>query len=105
MPQKNTLYDLIIVGGGVNGCGLARDAAGRGAEVFLMEEGDIGGGTTSASSGIVHGGIHLAPHNKFQDIESLKKEREVFLRLSPHIAKPVRLLAPPEKIDIAYWIL
>ena len=74
------MYDIAIIGGGVNGCGIARDAAGRGLSVFLAEKSDLASGTSSASTKLIHGGLRYLEHYEFRLVRESLKEREVLLR-------------------------
>ena len=87
-------YDLAIVGGGINGCGIARDAAGRGLSVMLCEQGDLAQGTSSASTKLIHGGLRYLEHYKFRLVREALVEREILLRAMPHIAWPMRFVLP-----------
>lgn len=89
-----TLYDLAIIGGGVNGCGLARDAAGRGLSVHLCEKGDLGSGTSSASTKLAHGGLRYLETFEFRLVREALAEREALLRIAPHIVRPMRFVLP-----------
>jgi glycerol-3-phosphate dehydrogenase len=88
------MYDIAIIGGGVNGCGIARDAAGRGLAVFLAEKGDLASGTSSASTKLIHGGLRYLEHYAFRLVRESLKEREVLLRMAPHIIRPLRFVLP-----------
>jgi glycerol-3-phosphate dehydrogenase len=87
-------YDLAIVGGGVNGCGIARDAAGRGLSVYLCEQGDLASGTSSASTKLIHGGLRYLEHYDFRLVREALAEREVLLGSAPHIVRPLRFVLP-----------
>jgi len=87
-------YDLAIIGGGINGTGLARDAAGRGVRVLLVEMNDLGSGTSSASSKMIHGGLRYLEHGAFRLVREALAEREVLLRSAPHVIRPARFLLP-----------
>ena len=87
-------YDLLVVGGGVNGCGIARDAAGRGLSVKLLEMGDLGAATSSASTKLIHGGLRYLEHFEFRLVREALQERDVLLRAMPHIAWPMRFVLP-----------
>ena len=87
-------YDLAIIGGGINGAGLARDAAGRGLHVLLVETNDLGSGTSSASSKMIHGGLRYLEHGAFRLVREALSEREVLLRMAPHLVRPIRFLLP-----------
>ena len=88
-------FDLAIIGGGINGTGLARDAAGRGISVLLVEMNDLGSGTSSASSKLIHGGLRYLEHGAFRLVREALREREVLLRMAPHIVRPMRFMLPP----------
>ncbi len=88
-------FDLAIIGGGINGTAIARDAAGRGLRVLLVEQNDLGAGTSSASSKLIHGGLRYLQYGAFRLVRELLKEREVLLRTAPHIIRPLRFLLPP----------
>jgi glycerol-3-phosphate dehydrogenase len=87
-------YDLFIIGGGVNGCGIARDAAGRGLSVFLAEKNDLASGTSSASTKLIHGGLRYLEHYEFRLVREALIEREVLLKSAPHIIWPLRFVLP-----------
>jgi glycerol-3-phosphate dehydrogenase len=87
-------YDLAIIGGGINGAGIARDAAGRGLRVLLVEQNDLGSGTSSASSKLIHGGLRYLEHRAFRLVREALAEREVLLRLAPHLVRPMRFVLP-----------
>jgi glycerol-3-phosphate dehydrogenase len=88
------IYDLFVIGGGVNGCGIARDASGRGLKVFLAEQGDLASGTSSASTKLIHGGLRYLEHYEFRLVREALIEREVLLRAAPHIIWPLRFVLP-----------
>ncbi|MCB1390888.1 MAG: glycerol-3-phosphate dehydrogenase [Rhodobacteraceae bacterium] len=88
------LYDLVVIGGGINGCGIARDAAGRGLKVLLAEKGDLAGATSSASTKLFHGGLRYLEYFEFRLVREALIEREVLLRAMPHIAWPMRFVLP-----------
>ncbi len=92
--MTDTLYDLAIVGGGVNGCGIARDAAGRGAKVLLLERGDLAQGTSSASTKLIHGGLRYLEHYEFALVRESLSERERLWAIAPHIVWPLRFVLP-----------
>jgi glycerol-3-phosphate dehydrogenase len=87
-------FDLVIVGGGINGVGIARDAAGRGLGVLLVERDDLAGATSSASSKMIHGGLRYLEHGAFRLVREGLAEREVLLRMAPHLVRPLRLVLP-----------
>lgn len=88
------IYDLFVIGGGVNGCGIARDAAGRGLSVFLAEQNDLASGTSSASTKLIHGGLRYLEHYEFRLVREALIEREVLLQSAPHIIWPLRFILP-----------
>ena len=87
-------YDLAVIGGGINGCGIARDAAGRGARVLLLEAHDLASGTSSASTKLIHGGLRYLEHYEFGLVRESLSERERLWRIAPHIAWPLRFVLP-----------
>jgi glycerol-3-phosphate dehydrogenase len=91
---EETLYDLAVIGGGINGCGIARDAAGRGLSVFLAEKDDLAGATSSASTKLIHGGLRYLEYGEFRLVREALVEREVLLRAAPHIISPLRFVLP-----------
>ena len=91
---RTSPYDLLVIGGGINGCGIAADAAGRGLSVLLAEQGDLAGGTSSASSKLIHGGLRYLEHCEFRLVREALGEREVLLAAAPHIVWPLRFLLP-----------
>jgi glycerol-3-phosphate dehydrogenase len=88
------MRDIAIIGGGINGCGVARDAAGRGLSVVLAEQGDLASGTSSASTKLIHGGLRYLEQYEFGLVRSSLNEREVLLALAPHIVRPMRFVLP-----------
>jgi glycerol-3-phosphate dehydrogenase len=98
-------YDIAIVGGGVNGCGIARDVAGRGLSVFLCEMGDIGGATSSASTKLIHGGLRYLEHHDFSLVRHALIEREKLWAIAPHIIWPLRFVLPHRKGMRPAWLL
>ncbi|UTW07094.1 glycerol-3-phosphate dehydrogenase [Pseudomonas benzenivorans] len=88
------VYDLAVVGGGINGVGIAADAAGRGLSVFLCEKDDLAQHTSSASSKLIHGGLRYLEHYEFRLVREALAEREVLLSKAPHIVKPMRFILP-----------
>src|SRR5512146_2794891 len=90
-------FDIAIIGGGINGTGIARDAAGRGLKVLLVEMNDLGSGTSSASTKLIHGGLRYLEHRAFRLVREALNEREVLLRMAPHVIRPMRFLLPPRK--------
>ena len=97
--------DLFIIGGGVNGCGIARDAAGRGLSVTLAEMGDLAQATSSASSKLFHGGLRYLEYYEFNLVRKALKEREVLLEAMPHISWPMRFVLPYHKGLRPSWLI
>ncbi len=91
---RGTIFDLIVIGGGIIGAGIARDAALRGLKVALFEKNDFGGGTTSASTRIIHGGLRYLEMFDFRLVRMDLREREILLRIAPHLVKPLEFLLP-----------
>jgi glycerol-3-phosphate dehydrogenase len=95
--MMDRVYDLAIVGGGINGAGIAADAAGRGLHVLLAEMGDLAGATSSQSSKLIHGGLRYLEHYEFRLVREALAEREVLLAKAPHIIWPLRFVLPHVK--------
>jgi len=87
-------FDLAVVGGGINGTGIARDAAGRGLRTVLIEQNDLASGTSSASSKLIHGGLRYLEHGQFRLVHEALREREALLRAAPHLVRPMRFVLP-----------
>ncbi len=87
-------YDIAVIGGGIHGCGIARDAAGRGLSVLLVEQGDLASATSSASTKLIHGGLRYLEHFAFRLVHECLAERELLLKLAPHLVHPLRLVLP-----------
>lgn len=104
MAESRT-YDLVVVGGGVNGVGIARDAAGRGLAVLLLERHDLAGATSSASSKLIHGGLRYLEQSEFRLVRESLKEREVLLAAAPHIVRPLRFVLPIRAGMRPAWML
>lgn len=98
-------YDLVVVGGGVNGAGIARDAVGRGLKVLLCEKDDLAQHTSSASTKLVHGGLRYLEHYDFMLVRHALQEREVLLRAAPHIIWPLRFILPHHKELRPRWLI
>ncbi|MBI1981217.1 MAG: glycerol-3-phosphate dehydrogenase [Methylocystis sp.] len=99
------IYDLLIVGGGINGCAIARDAAGRGLAVRLVEQGDLARGTSSASTKLIHGGLRYLELYEFRLVHEALAERELLLAAAPHIIRPLKFVLPYEKGLRPVWLL
>lgn len=99
------IYDIAIIGGGINGCGIARDAAGRGLKVLLAEQGDLAQGTSSASTKLIHGGLRYLEHYEFRLVRESLTEREILWQMAPHIIWPMRFILPHHKALRPAWLL
>jgi D-erythritol 1-phosphate dehydrogenase len=97
--------DLLIVGGGINGAGIAREAAGRGLSVVLVEKDDLGAHTSSASSKLVHGGLRYVEQFEFRLVRESLTERERLLRSAPHIVEPLQFVLPLDKSSRPAWMI
>ena len=93
-PVTDSVFDLLVVGGGINGTGIARDATGRGLKVLLVERDDLASATSSASSKLIHGGLRYLEYYEFRLVREALAEREVLLRVAPHIIWPMRFVLP-----------
>ena len=102
---RSAPYDIAIIGGGVNGCGIARDAAGRGLSVYLCEKSDLAGATSSASTKLIHGGLRYLEYYEFRLVREALMEREVLLRAAPHIVSPLRFVLPHHKGLRPAWFI
>ncbi|MCY1670366.1 glycerol-3-phosphate dehydrogenase [Novosphingobium sp. SL115] len=100
-----TPYDLAVIGGGVNGAAIARDAAGRGLSVLLLERGDLAQGTSSASTKLIHGGLRYLEHREFALVSEALHEREILWRQAPHIVWPMRFVLPIVPEGRPWWML
>jgi glycerol-3-phosphate dehydrogenase len=98
-------YDLAIIGGGINGCGIARDAAGRGLSVYLCEQADLASGTSSAATKLIHGGLRYLEYFEFRLVREALTEREILWRAAPHIIWPLRFVLPYSKGLRPPWLL
>ncbi len=101
----STIFDLAVIGGGVNGAGIARDAAGRGARVLLLERGDLATGTSSNSTKLIHGGLRYLEHYEFSLVREALTEREVLWGIAPHIIWPLRFILPHRPGLRPRWLL
>ncbi len=99
------VFDLAVVGGGINGVGIARDAAGRGLKVALVEQGDLGGATSSASTKLIHGGLRYLEQFEFRLVAEALAEREVLLRIAPHVVSPLEFVLPHEPHLRPRWMI
>jgi D-erythritol 1-phosphate dehydrogenase len=98
-------YDLLVIGGGINGAGIARDAAGRGLKVLLVEQDDLASATSSWSSKLIHGGLRYLEQYEFGLVREALQEREVLLRLAPHIIRPLLFVLPHDASMRPVWMI
>ena len=98
-------YDLLIIGGGINGAGIARDAAGRGLKVLLVEQSDLASATSSASTKLIHGGLRYLEYFEFRLVAEALAERETLLRIAPHIVWPLEFVLPHESHLRPAWMI
>ena len=94
MTEPDSRYDLLVIGGGINGAGIARDAAGRGLKVLLAEKNDLAAATSSSSSKLIHGGLRYLEHYEFRLVAEALAEREVLLAITPHLVAPLTFVMP-----------
>ncbi len=105
MSDSEPTYDLAVIGGGINGCGIARDAAGRGASAILFEKDDLASATSSASTKLIHGGLRYLEHYEFRLVREALMERERLWAIAPHIIWPLRFVLPHHKGLRPAWLL
>jgi glycerol-3-phosphate dehydrogenase len=105
MNDMSTEFDLLIVGGGINGAGVARDAAGRGLRVLLVEQGDLASGTSSASTKLIHGGLRYLEQYEFRLVREALAERERLMSIAPHLVRPLRFVLPHDRRMRPVWML
>ena len=98
-------FDLAIIGGGINGVGIARDAAGRGLRVVLVEQNDLASGTSSASTKLIHGGLRYLEQGSFRLVREALTEREVLMNMAPHLVRPMRFVLPVTPDLRSPWVL
>jgi glycerol-3-phosphate dehydrogenase len=98
-------YDLAILGGGLNGVSVARDAAGRGLRVILLEQGDLGAGASSASPRLIHGDLAMLERRSFLRVRAALAERDIWLRIAPHLVRPMRFAIPARSDERPSWLL
>ena len=99
------VLDLLVVGGGINGIGIARDAAGRGLKVAVVERRDLASATSSSSTKLIHGGLRYLEYYEFRLVREALSEREVLLESAPHIIWPLRFVLPHEKTLRPAWMI
>jgi D-erythritol 1-phosphate dehydrogenase len=105
VSSETGTYDLFVIGGGINGAGIARDAAGRGLSVLLCEKDDLAQGTSSRSGKLVHGGLRYLEYYEFRLVREALIEREVLLESAPHIIWPMRFVLPHNPVDRPAWLV
>ncbi|NRB54824.1 MAG: glycerol-3-phosphate dehydrogenase [Salinicola sp.] len=103
--MANESYDLIVIGGGINGAGIARDAVGRGLSVLLVEADDLASHTSSASTKLIHGGLRYLEQYEFKLVAKALAEREILLKAAPHIIWPMRFILPHQKHLRPAWMI
>lgn len=103
--MTNLIYDIAIIGGGINGAGIARDAAGRGLRVILIEQDDLASHTSSASTKLIHGGLRYLEQFEFMLVRKALIEREIILRNAPHITWPLRFVMPHHESMRPEWMI
>ena len=103
--EQQKCYDIVVIGGGINGVGIANDAAGRGLSVFLCEKDDLASHTSSASSKLIHGGLRYLEHKEFRLVREALAEREVLLAKAPHIIRPMRFIMPHQPHLRPAWLI
>ena len=103
--METDIFDVLVVGGGINGVGIARDAAGRGLRVALCERDDLGAHTSSKSTKLIHGGLRYLEHYEFGLVREALLERERLLRSAPHIIWPLRFVLPHHRALRHPWLI
>ncbi|MDO9062528.1 MAG: FAD-dependent oxidoreductase, partial [Bradyrhizobium sp.] len=98
-------YDLAIIGGGLNGVSIARDAAGRGLRVILLEQGDLGAGASQASPRLIHGDLQVLERRGLFRVRAALRERDIWLRTAPHLVRPMRFVIPAHSDERQPWVL
>ncbi|MGB4058010.1 MAG: glycerol-3-phosphate dehydrogenase, partial [Alphaproteobacteria bacterium] len=98
-------YDLCVIGGGINGTGIARDAAGRGLSVLLVEAGDLASATSSASTKLIHGGLRYLEYFEFGLVRESLKEREALMQMAPHLVRPMEFILPHDPSQRPRWLI
>ncbi len=104
-PGQDQTFDLLVIGGGINGCGIARDAAGRGMKVLLVEQDDLASATSQWSSKLIHGGLRYLEYYEFRLVAESLAEREVLLRAAPHLIQPLEFVIPHEPHLRPRWMI
>src|SRR3984893_17884266 len=97
-------YDLAIIGGGLNGVSIARDAAGRGLRVILLEQGDLGAAASAATPRLIHGDLAVLERRGFLRVRAALAERDTWLRTAPHLVRPMRVVIPAHSDERPSWL-
>src|SRR3979411_913757 len=97
--------DLAVIGGGLNGVSIARDAAGRGLRVILLGQGDLGAGAVSPSPRLMHGDLAGRERRLFRRVRTALAERDIWLRIAPHLVRPMRFAIPAHSDERPPWLL
>ena len=105
LKMKDCRFDILIIGGGINGCGIAYELAARGYSVCLTEKNDIASATSSWSTKLIHGGLRYLEHYEFRLVRESLKEREVLMRMAPHLIRPLRFVLPHLPEMRPKWLL
>ena len=105
MSEVHEIFDLVVIGGGINGTGIAADAAGRGLKVALCEQNDLASATSSKSSKLIHGGLRYLEHYEFKLVRKALAEREILLKNAPHIIKPLTFCLPHQAHLRPAWLI
>ena len=105
VAAKTTESDVLVVGAGINGCGIARDLAGRGFQVVLCEKDDLAAHTSSSSTKLIHGGLRYLEYYEFSLVRKALQEREVLLKSAPHIMWPLRFVMPHDPSMRPAWMV
>ncbi|HEY5863389.1 MAG TPA: FAD-dependent oxidoreductase, partial [Casimicrobiaceae bacterium] len=103
--MNSPVYDLLVIGGGINGAGIARDAAGRGLSVLLVEQDDLASATSQWSTKLIHGGLRYLEYYEFRLVAEALAEREVMLRIAPHLVEPLSFVLPHEPHLRPAWMI
>src|SRR3954469_17357021 len=105
MAKRDNITDVFVIGGGVNGCGIARAAGGRGFSVMLAEMGALASGTSSAATKLVHGALRYLEYYEFRLVREALIEREILWQIAPHIIRPLRFVLPHHAGLRPAWLL
>lgn len=105
MQTDSQIFDLLIIGGGINGCGIARDASGRGLSVYLCEQFDLANEASSRSTKLIHGGLRYLEYYEFRLVREALAERDVLLKIAPHIIQPQQFIIPHNELQRPAWLI